>query len=1227
MKTFLMAMVVLTGFGWFASQDAFAQSPQGVQVNPIQVSVSPDKSEYNVGELITYNISINTNAFVYLFQFDASNSVIQLFPNVYQQDNFLSASVTQLPESNAYEYVAQQTQGATGIQIVAAASPIDFGTADFNQPFPIVGTFSDLQDRLIEASPIDLRVTSTSYFVNAPSSNTNLSPSASFNYAPANPLTGQLIEFDASFSVDPDGSIRQYQWDFTGDGVPDDSGVQASASFTGGNFDVTLIVTDDQGQSSTRTKTINVSQNVNQAPTAIFTTSPSQPVAGDLVLFDASGSRDTDGRIIQYLWDFENDGRTDAAGQRVVTRFNTAGLQVVSLTVVDDLGASNTRTQLITIDPGQVNAPPTASFTIDPLQPRIGELVTLNATSSRDTDGFIVNYQWDVDSDGLTDFSGSIIRVRFNDAGFSQIRLTVTDNGGASASTQQTIQVRPSDQPPVVNFTFSPSTVSVGQTVIFDATGSFDPDGFISLYQWDFQGDGVVDLVGPRVATRFNTAGTFRVVLTATDNQGNSTTAQQFVQVQQSARPPTASFTINPNPAIVNQPVTFDASASFDSDGFIAQYQWDFQSDGIVDATGRTVTVQFNNTGNTQVRLTVTDNDGLTGVSQQLLTVGQASQPPVASFTFSPPQPQVGQIITFNASNSSDSDGFISLYEWDFNGDGTVDATGISAQAQYSFPGSVQVILTVTDNSGITASTSQTINIQPVPPVPVTSMGEAVVWTNTVNVTANGNSLTKTGGMDREWDAGAFSVQMVTSGNAFVETTVAETTTNRMFGWSSGDDVNQHFSDIDFAAYLRPNGEFLIFERGEQVSGFASTYQSGDVIRVEIQGANVVFLKNGIELHVLTNRISSSNYPLRVDTSLHGANSTLQNVQIGLATTSPPPALSNDEPVIWINTVNVTANGNSLTKTGGVDRQWDAGAVSSQVLSSGDGFIQTIVAETTTNRMFGWSTGDANQHFSDIDFAAYLRPNGEFLIFERGDQVNGFASTYQSGDVVRVEIQGADVVFLKNGIVLHTLSNRISASNYPLRVDTSLHGAGATLQNVRMGTDTTPPAPALSSNEPVLWISDVNVTVNGNNLTKTGGVDREWDAGAVSAQTLVSGNGFVETTAAETTTNRMIGWSTGNTDQHFSDIDFAAYLRPNGELLIFERGVQVNGFSDTYQSGDVIRIEIRGANVVFLKNNVEVHTLTNKITSSNYPLRVDTSLHGAGATLENVNMGTLPTTI
>jgi chitodextrinase len=134
-------------------------------------------------------------------------------------------------------------------------------------------------------------------------------------------------------------------------------------------------------------------------------------------------------------------------------------------------------------------------------------------------------------------------------------------------------------------------------------------------------------------------------------------------------------------------------------------WEWDFGDD--TTSTDRNPSHTYPHKGTFTVKLTVTNNDGLTGTKSQSLTV--VNLPPDPSFTFEPQTAAVGQSVRFDGSASIDRDGTISSYAWDFNGDGSADATGVAATRAFTTAGDCVVTLTVTDNDGSTAKRQETI--------------------------------------------------------------------------------------------------------------------------------------------------------------------------------------------------------------------------------------------------------------------------------------------------------------------------------------------------------------------------------------------------------------------------------------------------------------------------------------------------------------------------------------
>ena len=148
--------------------------------------------------------------------------------------------------------------------------------------------------------------------------------------------------------------------------------------------------------------------------------------------------------------------------------------------------------------------------------------------------------------------------------------------------------------------------------------------------------------------------------------------------------------------------------------------------------------------------------------------------------------------------------------------------------------------------------------------------------------------------------------------------------------------------------------------------------------------------------------------------------------------------------------------------------------------------------------------------------------------------------------------------------------------------------------------------------EVLAWTQMVNVTPAGAELRKTAGCDG-CNAGAISVPTVASGDLYMELTASETTTQRAVGLSRGNSNAKVADIDFALQLLPGGGIDVRENGVYRT--QTTYASGDVFRIAVESRVVKYYKNGALFYTSPKAPV---YPMRVDSSLLSFGATLKNV---------
>jgi PKD repeat protein len=250
----------------------------------------------------------------------------------------------------------------------------------------------------------------------------------------------------------------------------------------------------------------------------------------------------------------------------------------------------------------------------------------------------------------------------------------------------------------------------------FDAHYSHDSDGSILEYRWDF-GDPVDRGIerGTRRTHTYRHAGTYLATLTVVDDQG-AIHSQQVAIVVTNA-PPVPQASASSDSPLPGRKVLFDASTSYDPDGTIMTYQWDFGDDAT--ANGEIVTHAYSSGGYYVVTLTVTDSEGeaasmLLGMNVLLgqggcgdggPTCGDGIPKPYAVITGIPPCSggKVGVPIRFDGYASRPGEGAtrITSYIWDL-GDGTT-ATGPVVTHVYTTPQrSVLISLTVTNEFGET---------------------------------------------------------------------------------------------------------------------------------------------------------------------------------------------------------------------------------------------------------------------------------------------------------------------------------------------------------------------------------------------------------------------------------------------------------------------------------------------------------------------------------------------
>lgn len=504
-------------------------------------------------------------------------------------------------------------------------------------------------------------------------------PEPDFDMSPKHIAVGDTVTFTDQ-STYSSGTIDNYEWDFDNGNTAAGSSVNETFS-SGGTYNITLTIVFGNNLRMSITKTLHV-----------LSLSDQQPLTGETVEFNDASS-DPDGSIDTREWTFYDGGSTTTkTGSTVTYSFNNDGSQDVELTVADNDGSTDTTTKTVDVQP----RPPVCSFSVTNRVVYEGGTIDFSASVNA-PDSSIDNYNWTF-GDGQSDSgsSASSTSNTYSSAGTYEVELQVTDSNSNTHTSRETVKVI--QQSPSVSIDQTSPTIDTGETLTLTTTAS-DPDGSINSYEWFYLED---TYSGNSIDVSFSDDGVYTVGVTAVDSDG--ATAMDTVDITVNNRPPTCNFTANQTSGDTATDFEFTASAS-DPDGTIVDYHWDFGDTET--GSGPTAIHNYDDGGVYTVELTVTDDDGATDQYAMNITVNNRS--PVADFTYSPSDPVGEETIQFTDA-SSDPDGNISSYEWDF-GDGTPTSTTKDPLHAYSDDGPYTVTLTVQDDDGATGSVSKDITV------------------------------------------------------------------------------------------------------------------------------------------------------------------------------------------------------------------------------------------------------------------------------------------------------------------------------------------------------------------------------------------------------------------------------------------------------------------------------------------------------------------------------------
>jgi PKD repeat protein len=527
----------------------------------------------------------------------------------------------------------------------------------------------------------------------------NKAPVADHN-GPYADQVGIDVAFDGSASSDQDGTIASWTWDF-GDETAGTGETTTHSYAVAGVYNVILTVSDDDAATNATATTASIGQ-APQDPVA----NPGGPYSAEAnaaISLDGSNSLDPDGTIVSWDWDFGDSNV--GTGESTTHTYTTANNFTVTLTVTDDSAATGVNTTTASITAG--NQPPVADAG-GPYSGQVDVELSFDGSGSYDPGGGAVSHSWDFGDD--SEGTGVAPSHAYTAAGIYDVTLTVKDENNEVASNVTSATVGMVLEAPAPD-AGGPYTGTVGVEVSFDGSASTDSDGTIDSWDWRF-GDGTTGS-GEMLGHTYPAAGDYAVSLTITDNDGARSLEITSAAIGVSPQSPIADAG-GPYGGRVGVAVAFDGSASSDPNGgTITDYDWAFD-DGNT-ATGVTASNTYATSGIYRPSLTVTNNNADTGINTTVAIIGEGNLPPTANST-GPYAGEADAAITFDGSGSSDPDGTISAWDWDF-GDSMTES-GETVSHTYTVADSYNVILQVTDDDGATTSSGTVAVIDPAPPPP-----------------------------------------------------------------------------------------------------------------------------------------------------------------------------------------------------------------------------------------------------------------------------------------------------------------------------------------------------------------------------------------------------------------------------------------------------------------------------------------------------------------------------
>lgn len=475
------------------------------------------------------------------------------------------------------------------------------------------------------------------------------------------------------------GTIISNQWAF-GDGNSSLNTNTFNNYNSIGSFSVQLICTSNMGCKDTALTPVTI----NALPTANFI---ANSVCANSITSFTNNSSVTSGAISSYGWDF-GDGQTSSINVPS-HQYATSGNYIISLTINTTNNCSNSFTQAVSVDPL-----PSVAFTANNVCQGI---VTNYTNTSTISSGSITNYVWDFTNDGTADNTNINTSTAFAMSGTYTTQLMAISDLNCIQTYTQVVNIYPL---PILQFSLMP--VCNGAPVTFTNLSTIN-SGQITNYTWTFGDATSINSTNPQHL--YSSHGNYNVQLTAISNHNCINTEQQVAIVY-----PKPNILFQSTTTCLNQATQFTNQSNV-ATGSIIKYKWDFDNNNTIDDSTSNPTHIYTFAGTPQCRLLAITNNNC--INQNINTVIVHQNPVVNFIAPSTCMPDYTQFQNLSTS----SDGIITNYNWDFNGDNIYDNLQQNPNYNFAQSGSFGVKLEVQTQYGCTNTLIKSAYVNATPSV------------------------------------------------------------------------------------------------------------------------------------------------------------------------------------------------------------------------------------------------------------------------------------------------------------------------------------------------------------------------------------------------------------------------------------------------------------------------------------------------------------------------------